>query len=194
MQKLTAKVLSVHAGSNEDKSKPDLPSIRVELDGVVGDKHRSLSRTTWAGDKQPKGTVRRNERQWSAVSLHELRQITRALDLREPLLPSTLGANLCMKGVEQLSRLPKGTLLKFPSGAELCVEEYNPPCLDMGTRLTEKHQTTSGEALTTTAFSNAARLLRGIVGVVEVPGDIFPGDEVTIEVYEPPRWLALTDN
>ena len=27
------------------------------------------TRETWAGDKQPKGTVRRNERQWSAVSL-----------------------------------------------------------------------------------------------------------------------------
>ncbi len=75
MQKLTAKVLSVHTGCNEDKTKPDVPSIQVELDGVVGDKHRSLSRTTWAGDKQPKGTVRRNERQWSAVSREELREI-----------------------------------------------------------------------------------------------------------------------
>jgi MOSC domain-containing protein YiiM len=193
MQKLTAKVMSVHAGCNEDMSKPDLPSIRVELDGIVGDKHRSIARTTWAGDKQPKGTVRRNERQWSAVSREELREIAEAMDLREPLLPATLGANLCLQGVEELSRLPKGTLLKFPSGAELSVEEYNPPCLHMGTRLAEIHPTTSGEPLTTTAFSSAARLSRGIVGVVEVPGEIFPGDEVTIELYEQPSWLLRSE-
>lgn len=194
MRTLTAKVLSVHAGCNDDKTKPDLPSIRVELDGVVGDKHRSFSRSTWAGDKQPKGTVRRNERQWSAVSRQELRQIAKALDLRQPLLPSMLGANLCLDGIAELSRLPKGTLLKFPSGAELCVEEYNPPCLDMGTRLAETHLTAAGERLTTTGFSNAARLLRGIVGVVEVPGDIFPGDEVIVELYEPPSWLRRSDD
>lgn len=194
MRSLTAKVLSVHAGANEDKSKPDLPSIRVELDGVVGDKHRSFSRTTWAGDKQPKDSVRRNERQWSAVSLEELREIAAALDLRHPLLPSTLGANLCLHCIDEFSTLPKGTLLKFPSGAELCVEEYNPPCLDMGTRLMEKYETRAGEQLSTTAFSSAARLLRGLVGIVEVPGEIFAGDEVTIELYEHPSWLRRSDD
>ena len=191
MPTLKAKVFSVHAGQQKNKAKPELPSIQVELDGVVGDKHRAMFRTAWAGDKQPKGTVRRNERQWSAVSLDELREISKKMDLRYPLLPSTLGANLCLLGVEHLSRLPKGTLLKFPSGAELCVEEYNPPCLDMGSRLAETHRTNSGEPLTTTAFSNAARLLRGIVGVVEVPGEIRQGDEVTIEVYEHPGWLEF---
>lgn len=194
MRILTATVLSVHAGCNEDKTKPDQSSIRVELDGVVGDKHRSFSRKAWAGDKQPRGTLRRNERQWSAVSLQELRDIEKQLDLRQPLLPSTLGANLCLQGIRDLSRLPKGTLLKFPSGAELCVEEYNPPCLDMGTRLSASHQTRSGDSLTTTAFSNAARLSRGIVGVVEVPGEIFPQDEVRIELYEHPAWLLRSND
>ena len=194
MRKLTAKVLSVHAGSEADKSKPDRPSIRVELDGVVGDGHRSFSRKAWAGDKQASGTVRRNERQWSAVSLEELREISEALDLSYPLLPSTLGANLCLQGVRELSRLPKGTLLKFPSGAELCVEEYNPPCHDMGKRLAASHETRSGAQLSTTAFSNAARLSRGIVGVVEVPGEIQPGDEVTIALYEHPGWLQRSED
>jgi len=87
MRILTARVLSVHAECYEDKSKPDQPSIRAELDGVVGDKHRSFSRKACAGDKQPKGTLRRNERQWSAVSLQELRDIAKQLDLRQPLLP-----------------------------------------------------------------------------------------------------------
>ena len=189
MQELKARVVSVHSGGEDDKSKPERQSIRVELDGVVGDKHRSYSRTTWAGDKQAKGTLRRNERQWSAVSIEELRNITESMGLKYPLQASTLGANLCFDSIAELSRLPKGTILKFPSGAELCVEEYNPPCLDMGERLAASHKKGSGVKLTTTAFSDAARLQRGIVGVVEVPGDIHAGDEVTIVVYKHPSWL-----
>ena len=194
MQKLTAKVVSVHSSTGDNKSKTDQPSIRVELDGVVDDRHRSLMRKAYAGDKQPKGTVRRNERLWSAVSREELQEISEALDLRYPLLPSTLAANLCICGVKQFSRLPKGTILKFPSGAELVVEEYNPPCHDMGTRMAEMLETTNGSPLTSTAFSNAARLTRGLVGVVDVPGDIFPGDEVTIIPYEHPSWLERDED
>jgi len=194
MRTLTAIVYSVHAGVEDDKSKPAQESIRVELDGVVGDRHRSYFRETWAGDKQPKGTTRRNERQWSAVSLEELAEVSKDLGLNSPLGASTLGANLCFRGVTELSRFPKGTILKFPSGAELMIEEYNPPCLDMGTRLAARHECESGEKLSTTAFSNAARLTRGIVGVVEVAGDIFPGDEVTIVPYEHPGWLQRSDD
>ena len=170
MRTLTAKVFSVHAGSEEDKTKPDRRSIRFELDGIVGDKHRSFSRKTWAGDKQAQGTLRRNERQWSAVSIDELREISDAMELRIPLMASDLGANLCLQGVEQLSRLPKGTMFKFPSGAELCVEEYNPPCHDMGKRLAAICEGRSGDELSTTAFSNAAWLTWGLVGVLLVPG------------------------
>ncbi len=189
METLKAIVVSVHAGSRDLLEKPEQPSIRVELDGIVGDRHRGHTRKAWAGDKQPKGTLRRNERHWSAVSHEELQEITRAMDLRYPLLPSTLAANLCIQGVPQFSRLPKGTLLKFPSGAELSVEEYNPPCHAMGKELAATQETNSGEPLSTTLFSNAARLTRGLVGIVEVPGEICPGDEVEVVLYEHPSWL-----
>ena len=121
MKKINARVVSVHSGSNEDLSKEEYPSIQVELDGVVGDRHKSYERSTWAGDKQPEGTIRRNERQWSAVSVEELADIQEAMDLSEPLTAAHLGANLCLSGVQELSRLPKGSLLKFPSGVELMV-------------------------------------------------------------------------
>jgi len=80
MKALSARVVSVHAGSNDDLSKDERATIQVDLDGVVGDRHRSYSRTAWAGDKQPEGTVRRNERQWSAVSLEELAEIQKAME------------------------------------------------------------------------------------------------------------------
>ena len=100
------------------------------------------------------------------------------MDLNEPLTAECLGANLCIVGVTELSRLPKGTLLKFPSGAELSVEEYNPPCHDMGSKLAKMYTTRSGTLLMTTAFSKAAMHTRGLVGVVEVPGSVSSGDEV----------------
>ena len=190
MKTITATVVSVHTGGSDQLSKDEQSSIIVELDGVVGDRHRSYLRETWAGDKQPKGTVRRNERQWSAVSVEELAEIQEAMDLAEPLTATALGANLCLEGVKELSRLPKGTILRFPTGAELMVAEYNPPCLDMGTKLAETMQTRSGTPLENTAFSKASKWLRGVVGVVEVAGIVNPGDEVEIILYEHPSWLA----
>jgi len=187
---IVARVVSVHAGSNDDLSKDEHPTIQVELNGVVGDRHQSFDRKSWPGDKQPEGTIRRNERQWSAVSVEELAEIQKAMDLSKPLTATSLGANFCLSGLKELSRLPKGTLLKFPSGAELMVEEYNPPCHDMGKKLASKYTSRSGEPLSSTAFSKAAKLMRGVVGVVEVAGTISTGDAVTVEIYEAPSWLA----
>jgi MOSC domain-containing protein YiiM len=189
---IVAKVLSVHSGSNDDLSKEAHSVIHVGLDGVEGDRHRSYQRSAWEGDKQPQGTIRRNERQWSAVSAEELADISAAMDLAESLTAECLGANLCLVGVSQLSRLPKGTLLKFPSGAELVVEEFNPPCHDMSKKVASKYATRSGEPIASTAFSKAAKLTRGVVGVVEAAGAINAGDEVTIEIYETPEWLLRT--
>jgi len=184
MKKVVACVVSVHAGSNEDLSKEEHATIQVGLDGVVGDRHQSYERSAWKGDKQPQGTIRRNERQWSAVSVEELAEIQDAMDLTEPLTATCLGANLCLTGLRELSRLPKGTLLKFPSGAELLVEEF------MGKKLASTYTTRSGDALSSTAFSKAAKHNRGVVGVVEVAGTISAGDEVSVEIYATPAWLV----
>ena len=195
MKKFTAQVISVHSGANKDSSKDQHPSIQVELIGIAGDAHRSFERSAWAGgDKQPEGTIRRNERQWSAVSLEELTEVSQELDLTEELGATCLGANLCFSGISELSRLPKGTFLKFPSGAELMVEEYNPPCGYMGEKVASLYATNSGAPLSNTAFSKAAKLKRGIVGVVEVAGVINAGDEVTVEIYETPSWLIRSEN
>jgi MOSC domain-containing protein YiiM len=194
MKKIKASVVSVHTGASDQLSKDEQSSIIVELDGVVGDRHRSYSRAAWAGnDKQPEGTVRRNERQWSAVSVEELAEIAETMDLVEPLTAAALGANLCIEGIPELSRLPRGTTFRFPSEAELQVENFNPPCFDMGSKLAETMKTRSGKPLDSTAFSKASKLLRGIVGVVEVAGIINPGDEVEVTVYEHPSWLSRTE-
>ncbi len=190
VRKIVAQVVSVHAGSDDDPSQEQPSTVQVELDGIVGDHHRSFERSAFKGDKQPEGTIRRNERQWSAVSVEELNEIKAIMDLSEPLTAACLGANLCLSGAKELSRLPKGTLLKFPSGAELIVENYNPPCQYMSKKVASMYTSNSGEPPSSTAFSKASKFIRGIVGVVEVAGAISAGDEVTVELYETPAWLV----
>lgn len=183
------RVVSVHAGASGTLSKETRDAIEVELDGIVGDRHRGFFRENWKDDKQAEGVIRRNERHWSAVSVEELASIQQAMNLVQPLLAESLGANLCLQGVPDLSRLARGSLLKFSSGVELMVEEYNPPCREMGEKLAAMHTGNSDEWIPAGAFSQAAKFLRGVVGVVEVAGIIRAGDEVRVEPPQLPKWL-----
>ena len=192
MKTITGTVDSVCLGSPEvdGLGKQACESLQLELDGIVGDRHRSVTRAAWEHDKQPEGTIRRNERLWSAVSIEELAGIEQAMDLSTPLTAATLGANICFRGIPNLSQLHKGSTIKFPSGAEIIVEEYNPPCIDMGEKLASTFHNTSGDPIASTAFSQAAKFTRGLVGVVEVAGKISAGDEVIVTPYQLPIWLA----
>lgn len=183
---LKGKVISLHAGNKADLSKQPQASLRAEIGGFAGDKHQGPVRKTWEGEWEPAGTIRRNERQWSGVSTEELDYITQRLELTEPLSPATLGANLCVAGIPEFSLLPKGTRLVFPSGAVLLVEEYNPPCSDMGAQIASNYSTRSTQPLTDKAWLRPASGRRGLVGVIDVPGEIQAGDEVEVRVYEEP--------
>lgn len=184
---IKGRVISLHVGKNADLSKQSQPLLRAEIGGFAGDKHRGPTRKTWEGEWEPPGTLRRNERQWSGVSREELEHITERLELTECLSPDTLGANLCFEGIPEFSLLPKGTRLVFPSGAVLMVEEYNPPCSDMGAQIVAKYSTRSGQALTDQSWLRPASGRRGLVGVIDVPGEIRAGDEVEVRVYEEPN-------
>ncbi len=185
-------VVSVHVGSSGTLDKAANPAIEVALDGIVGDRHRGTTRAAWASnDKQVGGTVRRNERQWSAIAHEDLESITEAMDLAQPLTATSVAVNLCIAGIPDFSRLPRGTTLVFSSGVVLMVEEYNPPCGDQSLHVAERCVTTSGEAPQPGSFSNAAKFCRGLVGVVEVPGMITVGDTVTVESEVLPKWLRV---
>ena len=183
---LTGTVISLHRGNNENLSKEKCEVLEADIGGFAGDKHNGPSRAAWDGEWEPKGTIRRNERNWSAVSVEELTHISERLDLTEPLSPETLGANLFIQGVPELSLLPKGTRLVFPSGAVLTVEEYNPPCTDMGEQIAATYSTRSGEALTGQSWLRPAAGRRGVVGIVDVPGEIKTGDSVEVRLYTEP--------
>jgi hypothetical protein len=184
VKKLTGRLVSVHTGHNEDYSKAAQPRAQVELDGFVGDKHRGFQRIAASYDPDPTGTIRRNERQWTGVSLEELSSIRERLDLKEPLMAATLGANICVERIRDFSGLARGSRLVFPSGAVLVIEEPNPPCLDIGVQIAATHTTRSGEPVAGKMFPKHAVGLRGVVGVVDVAGSIEAGNEVVVEVNE----------
>ena len=108
MKKVTCKLAAVAIGhpDTETMGKRALSTAEVALDGFVGDKHQGHTRGVWEGDKDPEGTIRRNERQWSGISSEELDRITRELDLSEPLTASVLAVNVCVTGIEGFSQLP----------------------------------------------------------------------------------------
>ena len=185
MKEIQGILKSVHAGCNEDYSKPARTCVEVELEGFPGDKHRGFKRNAQSWDFEPTGTERRNERQWSGVSVEELEAIRGKLDLREPLTATTLGANICVEGIPNFSQLPRGSKLVFPSGAVLVVEENNPPCNWMAEQIVAKHTTKSGKPVLGKMFPKYAMGLRGVVGVVDVPGAISQDDSVIVRIHEP---------
>jgi hypothetical protein len=186
VKKQIGTLVSVHTGndtgSNADYSKAAQPFAQVELDGFVGDRHRGFERIAASYDPDPTGTIRRNERQWSGVSIEELAVIAERLDLSKPLMAATLGANICVDGVPEFSRLSRGSRLVFPSGAVLVVEESNPPCVDIADQVAAAHTTRTGGPVAGKMFLKYAVGMRGVVGVVDVAGRIEPGDRVVVEV------------
>ena len=190
MKKFIGKIDSLFLGViGEELIKRSVKELEFRLDGVIGDRHAGFERVTWEGDdKQVANTLRRNERQWSAVSSEELDEISEKMNLRVPLNAGDIGANFCVSGANNFSKLPKGTIFKFDSGVELIVEEYNPPCLGMSKNLAQNILDKNGNILDETSFLQVAKYLRGLVGVVEVPGMIHKNDEFLIIPYTSPRW------
>ena len=190
MKKIIGKIDSLFLGViGEELIKRSVKQLEFRLDGVISDRHAGFERVTWEGDdKQVANTLRRNERQWSAVSSEELDEISEKMNLRVPLNAGDIGANFCVSGTHNFSKLPKGTIFKFDSGVELIVEEYNPPCLGMSKNLAQNILDKNGNVLDETLFLQVAKYLRGLVGVVEVPGMIHKNDEFLIIPYTSPRW------
>ena len=178
-------VVWVHTAEEPEPGQKTADSLIAELDGLVGERHRGFSRIAASYDPDPTGTVRRNERQWSGVSMEELAVIRERMDLKESLAAATLAANICVEGIPGFSQLPKGSRLLFPSGAVLLVEEGNPPCSYIGELIEARHTTSSGGPAAGKLFAKAALGLRGVVGVVDVPGRLEPGDRVVVQIYEP---------
>ncbi len=154
----------------------------LEFGGIRGDRHFG---TTYPADVRqpmyPKGAEILNRRQISLLSEEEMAAVARELELPE-IQPEWLGANMLLKGMEDLTLLPAGSRILFPSGAGIVCESINLPCTLPGAVI-QKHF--AGHQGLTKGFVAAAKRRRGIVGSVERPGPVSAGDAVVIYVNDP---------
>ena len=145
--------------------------------GIEGDRHFGL--TARAGVRQKhhrKGTELRNARQLSIVSEEELCEVAGRLHV--PRLGwQWLGANLCLKGLADLTRLAPSSRLLFPSGACLVVDGENLPCTGPGRQV---QQQLGAPAAIVHQFVKAAHQRRGLVAWVERPGELEVGSAVEV--------------
>ncbi len=183
-------VVSLFLGAARSLEKIAQADLEFDFDGIVGDRHRGATRRAWElTDKQPGGTERRNERQWSAVAQEDLDAVATQLRLAQALAAGDVAVNLAISGVRNFSRLPRGTTLAFEGGVVLMVEEYNPPCTAMSKHLAATLKTSSDEPIADDAFISESKFSRGLVGVVEVPGIVKVGERVIVEPETLPKWL-----
>ncbi|MBX8785530.1 molybdenum cofactor sulfurase, partial [Ochrobactrum sp. GRS2] len=77
--------------------------------------------TRRAGGREPwyqRGTVIRNDRELSLISLEELEKIAAAMGL-DAIRPEWIGANIVVEGIADFTLLPAGMVLFFDSGLTL---------------------------------------------------------------------------
>jgi MOSC domain-containing protein YiiM len=189
MAKITGVTTATLVARGKDFQSTRGSQIELVLDGVVGDSQhfgfvrKSSSREPW----HPRGTLVKNDRQLSIVSNEELLEV--ASDMEIPRIdPEWIGANLMIAGVPQLSFLPRGARMMFPSGATVFIMDQNAPCRHAGAAINEHYPERQALDL---LFPKKAGGKRGLVGFVERAGIVREGDPVTIMlpmlqwVYEP---------
>ena len=174
------------AGEPKDLTCVAATVLTLALGGVPGARHFGFTRKSGAREPwYPRGTEIRSGREISIVSLEELAEAARRMDLPE-IRPEWIGANLAVEGVPGLSFLPSGTRIFFAGDASVVVEAVNGPCRDAG-RSIARH--TGGPADFELLFPKAARGLRGVVASVERPGTVSAGTEIQVRIPEQRLYL-----
>jgi hypothetical protein len=165
----------------------EVPVLELDFGGVLGDRHHGVSRPSNSRQARyyPRGTMIRNRRQVTLVSVEELADIAERMGLPE-VRPEWLGANVLVAGAPALSALPIGTRILLPEGVGLVCEGVNQPCRLPAVVLQEQYPGSGAQR----RFIRAAYGRRGIAASVERPGPIAPGAQANTA---PPERHALLD-
>jgi hypothetical protein len=183
-RKLTATLVATYAALGGDFVSAAVPELNLTFEGIPGDVHAGLTRRSGGREPwYPRGTVIRNERQVSILSVEELAEIGERLALT-PFRPEWIGANLVLQGLPALTLLPPRTQLMFPSGATIRIDGDNTPCRHAG-RAIVRHVPDRPDL--EFGFVKAAKNRRGLVGWVEREGTIRPGDSIMIRLWPRPE-------
>lgn len=151
--------------------------LTLDHQGIVGDRHYGYTKSAGVREKPiQKGTTVRNNRQFSAVSVEELRVISDLMGYE--VTPEAIGANILFEGCPDLTMIERQSLIMFEGGVILAVYCDNIPCAIAGGAVQAEHP----EAPDTLAadFVKTSLGRRGIVGWVEAVGVIGIGETATI--------------
>lgn len=152
----------------------------LEYGGIPGDRHFGITKSAGVRELMyERGTEIYNRRQVSIVSVEECAIIAEKLGI-EKVLPEWLGANIALKGFDNLTSLTPGSRIIFPSGAGILCEGENLPCVKAGKAIQENYRDKQNISM---SFVKPSLGLRGIVGIVECPGKIIAGDDIEVVVY-----------
>jgi hypothetical protein len=186
-KKITGRIVSTLSSARTDKYgfvSSSVPALDIALDGVAGSRHVGWTRGADARVPYlPRGTTIRNQRHLSIVSVEDLAEIARRLDI-PGIEPATIGASLAIEGIPHFSYLPRGARLFVDGGAILIVEDQNAPCRLAGIMVAEAHGHGKEMAL---AFAKLAKGLRGVVATAEHPGRVTAPATVTARI--PEQWI-----
>ena len=173
-KKLTGIVTGIYIGQHWHTIESSrVPRLKATFEGLEGDLHAGLKRLSDVRvPHYPHGTIIRNTRQFSMLSIEELAEIAQAMQIPE-VLPEWVGANLAMKGIANLTMLPPSTRIFFPGEAVLVVDAENMPCTGPGEAIQQHYP----DVLKLVQyFPKVAMHKRGVVGWVEREGYIAEGD------------------
>ena len=157
-----------------------VPSVDVDFTGVAGEYHSGLVRESCSRVKTqyPVGTVIRNVRQISILSVEELADTARAMGL-DRIAPEWVGASMILEGIPDFTQVPPSSRLLFANGASLTVDMENAPC-QWPAREIEKHHPGVGKS-----YKPSAKGRRGVTAWVEAEGRISVGEAVRLHI--PPQ-------
>jgi len=169
------RVASLHVGSLKKAPSTSIDSFMLTFTGIVADVHSGATRA--AGPREPafrRGTTLANLRQVSLVSTEELATIASRMGLAR-LDPAWLAANIAIEGAGPITQLPRGTIIRFPSGASLYVSDLNSPC-KAAAKLIRDHARPAHKQ--TSSFVPHALGRRGLVAFVHSQGPVTSGDAI----------------
>lgn len=175
--------LCIHTNENNNITTVPVDSVDVSFRGFEGDSHTGLTRDSCVRVKRQYkvGTTIRNTRQISIVSVEELESIAASMSVPN-IRPEWLGANVCLSGVPNLTRIPPASRLLFSSGASLVVDVENEPC-KYPAEIIEKQHPGCGNL-----FVKSAVGIRGVTAWVEREGMITHSDSVEVHVPKQQTW------
>jgi MOSC domain-containing protein YiiM len=174
---VTARATALHVWPPGEAAPLPVDVLDLDWGGPVGDRHHgeTMLSNTRQSAVFAKGTVIRNHRQVSIVSVEELALVADAMGVPE-LAPGLIADNVCTEGIPDLTGLPRMTRLVFDGGVVLMLGGENLPCTIAGTLVEAVHGTPPS------AFPKAAMGRRGVTGWVEHPGTIRAGEGITVRV------------